>query len=79
MRWIRCRVSALLAALVALVVIVKFTLVLLASLVGLVVVAAALLAYLKREHWTKPAYRWVRDTSGRWNVTPWTPTDKTAS
>ena len=39
MKSIRCRVSALLAAIVAVVAIVKFTFVLLASLVGLVVVA----------------------------------------
>jgi hypothetical protein len=42
-------------------------------------VAAGLLAYLKREQWTKPAYRWARDTSGRWRMTPWTPADTTAS
>ena len=31
-------------------------------------VAAGLLAYPKREEWTKPAYRWARDRSGRWSV-----------
>ena len=46
---------------------------------GTLVVAAALLAYLKREQWTKPAYRWARDTSGRWSATPWTPADKGTS
>jgi hypothetical protein len=54
------------------------TVVLLAALLGSTVVAA-LLAYLKREQWTKPAYRWARDTSGRWSATPWTPADKGTS
>ena len=57
---------------------VAFIIVVLAALSGLAVVVAVV-AYLKREQWTKPAYRWARATSGRWNVTPWTPTDKTAS
>ena len=79
MKSIRCRVSPLLGALVAVVAVVKFTVVLLAAVVGFVVVAAGLLAYLKREQWAKPAYRWARDTSGRWRMTPWTPADTTAS
>ncbi len=79
MRSIRCMISLILGAIVAVVAVVKFTVVLLAALIGFVVVAAGLLAYLKREQWTRPAYRWVRDTSGRWNATPWKPTDKAAS
>jgi hypothetical protein len=79
MKSIQCMVGALLGAIAALVAVVKITVVLLAALLGFVVVVAALLAYLKREQWTKPAYRWVRDTSGRWSATPWTPTDRTAS
>jgi len=70
--------SLLVGAIVALIVIVKLTVVLLATLVGFTVVAA-LLAYLKREQWTKPAYRWARDNSGRWSATPWTPADKPVS
>jgi hypothetical protein len=35
------------------------------------VVAAALTAYVKRDDWTPPAYRWTRDRTGRWRVTPW--------
>jgi hypothetical protein len=70
MKSIRCRVGALLAALVAIVAVVKFTVILLAAIMGIAVVAAGLLAYLKREQWTKPAYRWARDTSGRWSATP---------
>jgi len=50
---------------------VKVLVVLFAALAGFVAVAAAMLAYLKREQWVKPAYRWARDFSGRWNATPW--------
>ena len=74
---IRCMMSLMVGAIIALIAVVKLTVVLLAALVGFTVVAA-LLAYLKREQWTKPAYRWARDTSGRWNATPWTPADKSA-
>lgn len=79
MRSIQCMISLILGAIAAVVAVVKFTVVLLAALTGFVVVAAGLLAYLKREQWTKPAYHWVRNTSGRWNATPWKPTDKAAS
>jgi hypothetical protein len=54
--------------------VVKFVVALFAALAGLSVVAA-IAAYLKREQWTKPAYRWVRDASGRWSFTPWAPGD----
>jgi len=79
MRSIKCMVSLLLGAIVAVRAIVKITVFLLAALVGFVTVAAGLLAYLKREEWTKPAYRWVRDRSGRWSVTPRTPADGSGS
>jgi hypothetical protein len=69
MRWFECGVKAIGAA----VAVVRFMVILLVELAALVVVAAAVVAYLKREQWTKPAYRWVRDQSGRWNVTPWAP------
>lgn len=32
---------------------------------------AAVVAYIKREEWTLPAFRWARDRTGRWSVTPW--------
>jgi hypothetical protein len=38
---------------------------------ALAVVAAVATAYAKREDWTLPAYRWTRDRTGRWRVTPW--------
>ena len=75
---IRCMTGPLVGAIIALIAVVKLTVVLLAALLGSTVVAA-LLAYLKREQWTKPAYRWARDTSGRWSATPWTPADKGTS
>jgi len=78
MRRIRRMVSALLGAVAATIAIVAFIVVVLAVLSGLAVVVAVV-AYLKRAKWTKPAYRWARATSGRWNVTPWTPTGKTVS
>jgi len=43
----------------------------LAAIVALMVVAAAIVAYLKRETWTVPAYRQARDRTGQWGVTPW--------
>jgi hypothetical protein len=79
MKSIYCTVSLLLRAIAVISAIAKVAVVLLAALAGFVTVAAGLLAYLKREEWTKPAYRWARDTSGRWSVTPWTPTDGGAS
>jgi hypothetical protein len=72
------RIECMLRAIDAAIALAKFIVVLLAALVGFAVVAAALVAYLKREQWTKPAYRWARDTSGRWSVTPWTSADNTA-
>jgi hypothetical protein len=56
---------AAMAAIVALVVVVM------AALAAIAAAAAALVAYLKRETWTLPAYRWARDRSGRWSATPW--------
>jgi hypothetical protein len=78
-RRIDCTIRALLRAIDVTIAAVKVLVVLFAALLGFVVVAAALLAYLKREQWTKPAYRWARDTSGRWNVTPWTPTERASN
>jgi hypothetical protein len=78
MRRIVCTMRLLVRAVDATIAVVKVLVALLAALVGLSVVAA-IVAYLKREQWTKPAYRWARDTSGRWNVTPWTPSDNSGS
>jgi len=51
---------------------VAFVMVVLASLTAFAaVVAAAVTAYVKRDTWTLPAYRWGRDRTGRWRVTPW--------
>ena len=72
------RIDRLMRAIDAAITVVKFMGALFAALVGFSVVAG-LLAYVKREQWTKPAYRWARDTSGRWSATPWTPAEKIAS
>ena len=42
----------------------------LAAIVALMVVVAAVVAYLKRETWTVPAYRQARDRTGQWGMTP---------
>jgi hypothetical protein len=68
-------IDRILRAIDAAIAVVRFILILLAALAGFVVVAAGVVAYLKREQWTKPAYRWARDRSGRWSMTPWTPAD----
>ena len=61
-----------LAALMALgAAVVAFIVFLMVVLVALAAVASAVVAYLKRDAWTLPAYRWVRDKSGRWSRTPW--------
>ena len=54
--------SAAMAAVVAAVVFV-FT--------GVATIAAIIVAWVKREEWTLPAYRWSRDKTGRWSMTPW--------
>jgi hypothetical protein len=43
----------------------------LAVLTGFAALITAATAYWKRESWTKPAYRWTRDRTGRWRFTPW--------
>jgi hypothetical protein len=72
------RTDHLMRAIDAAIAVMKFTVALFAALVGFSVVAG-LLAYVKREQWTKPAYRWARDTSGSWSATLWTPAEKIAS
>jgi hypothetical protein len=65
-------VAAVIAAVIALVVFVVV------ALAALVAVASAAIAYFKRDTWTKPAYRWARDKSGRWSRTPWSAGDSAA-
>ena len=38
---------------------------------GLAAIAAVIVAWIKREEWTLPAYRWTKDKTGRWSITPW--------
>ena len=57
--------AGLVAALIAFVVFVFALLAVLAA------VGSAVTAYVKRDSWTKPAYRWARDKSGRWSMIPW--------
>ena len=72
------RIDRLMRAIHAAFTVVKFMVALFAALVGFSVVAGVF-AYVKREQWSKPAYRWARDISGRWSATPWTPAEKVAS
>ena len=37
----------------------------------LAAIAAVIVAWIKREEWTLPAYRWTKDKTGRWSITPW--------
>ena len=62
---------AMMAMVVAVIAFVAFVVVSLAALLGIT-------GYVKRETWTKPAYRWARDKSGRWSRTPWGPGDGSA-
>jgi phage shock protein PspC (stress-responsive transcriptional regulator) len=64
--------AALLALVTAFVAFIAFVMVALAALVA---VASAVVAYLKRDTWTLPAYRWTRDKCGRWCRTPWSADD----
>jgi uncharacterized membrane protein len=64
--------TALVAALIAFVIFVVV------ALATLAVVASAIIAYVKRDAWTVPAYKWARDKSGRWNLTPWSAGDATS-
>ena len=45
--------------------VVAFVVFVMVALVALAAVASAVVAYLKRDTWTLPAYRWARDTGGR--------------
>lgn len=37
----------------------------------LAAIAALIVAWIKREEWTLPAYHWTKDKTGRWSITPW--------
>jgi len=51
---------------------VAFIMAVLAALTAFAaLVTVAVTAYVKRDTWTLPAYRWGRDRTGRWRVTPW--------
>jgi len=77
--WTRMRVgfrpgpkTAIVTCVGMLFVFVAFVMVVLAALTAFAaVVAAAVTAYVKRDTWTRPAYRWGRDRTGRWRLTPW--------
>lgn len=60
--------AALMGAVVMLLAFMAFVTAFLAPLVAM---AAAVTAYVKRDEWTLPAYRWARERTGRWRVTPW--------
>ncbi len=56
--------------------VIAFIVFVMVALAALGAVASAVIAYVKRDSWTKPAYRWARDTSGRWSKTPWSAADE---
>jgi len=71
--WLGRFVSGLVGAAVALVAVFAFIAVVVGAFVALVAVVGGILAWFKREQWTKPAYRYARDRSGQWRYTPWEP------
>jgi len=73
--WLGRLISALVGATVAIVAIAAFVAVVIAALAAFVAVVGGILAWVKRESWTKPAYRRARDKSGTWRFTPWHPAD----
>jgi len=81
--WLGRLISGLVGAVVAVVVtvvaIVALVAVVFAAFAALAAVIGGILAWFKRETWTKPAYRWVRDKSGQWRYTPWSPADTNPS
>jgi hypothetical protein len=48
-----------------------------AAVAALGAIVTALVAYVKREDWTLPAYRWTRDKTGQWGFTPWSAQSET--
>jgi disulfide bond formation protein DsbB len=64
-------IGLLMMGMAAIAALVAFVIVVLVALAALASATAAVIAYLKRESWTMPAYRWARDTSGGWSFTPW--------
>lgn len=67
--------GALVATMAMVAAVIAFVVFVVVSLAAMVGVVGAVVAYIKRETWTKPAYHWARDKSGRWSRTPWGPGD----
>jgi hypothetical protein len=61
----------LLVPVTAIITAVAMMIMFMAFLASALTVVAAVTAYVKREDWTLPAYRWSRTRTGRWRVTPW--------
>jgi hypothetical protein len=64
--------AALMAAMTMLFMFIAFVTAMIAFPAAL---AVAIVAYVKREEWTLPAYRWARDRTGQWRMTPWSSSD----
>lgn len=64
------------AVITAITMMIMFVVVFAATLAA---VGAIVTAVMKREDWTMPAYRWARDRSGRWSMTPWSSADGATS
>lgn len=60
--------KALVAVLAVLFAVMAAVAAIIAILTGAV---ATVVAYIKRDEWTLPAFRWARDRTGRWSITPW--------
>jgi len=70
--------GGLVSMMIMVVMVIAFIVFLLVAMIALLSVVGAVVAYIKRDTWTKPAYRWARDKSGRWSRTPWGPGDGSA-
>jgi len=73
------RLGGLLGGLVSMMVmavaVIAFVVFLFVALIAMLSVVGAVVAYIKRDTWTKPAYRWARDKSGRLRYVPWNPSE----
>ena len=73
------RLGGLLGGLVSMMVmvaaVIAFIVFLFVALIAMLTVVGAVVAIIKRETWTKPAYRWARDKSGQLRYVPWNPAE----
>ncbi|HUK78472.1 MAG TPA: hypothetical protein VL117_12895 [Thermoleophilia bacterium] len=67
--------GGLVSMMIMVVMVIAFIVFLLVAMIALLSVVGAVVAYIKRDTWTKPAYRWARDKSGQLRYVPWNPSE----